>query len=174
MNADRSRIVCAGWSMLAGALAAILVALQAMALCWLWWSWQPGALAALGLLAGYAGAVMIGYCAGRRVCAMLAGQERNVRTPLRRSGLAIVAAIGLPCGMSSGDDLRWALVLVVVLPLAVLPAAGMSAGLHLAVVAFERGTNFRRALGAVRRLHREARRAEWDAALAGLSFRDAR
>ena len=38
----------------------------------------------------------------------------------------------------------------------------------------ERGTDLRGALGAVWRLHREARGAEWNAALAVFSFGDTR
>ena len=174
MTADRPEIVVAGWSVLAGTLFAVLVALQALALCLLWWSWHWGAVAAAGVLTGYAGMAALGYGAGRRFHAWLARQGGGARPPLRRPGLVTVASIGILCGMSSGDDLRWMLVMGVVLPLAALPTAGLFAGFCLAAVAFGRGTDFRGALGAVRRLHREARRAEWNAAIAGVSFGEAR
>ncbi len=173
MTAGCSEIVGAGWSVLTGTVLAILVALQALALCLLWWAWPWGAATAAGVLAVYAGAVALGYGAGRRLCALLAGQGRRLRTPPQRPGLATVLTIGLLCGMSSGDDLRWALVMGIVLPLAVLPTAGLSAGFWLAAVAFGRRTDFRGALGAVRRRHREARRVEWNAAMAAFCCREA-
>lgn len=174
MTAGCPEIVGAGWSVLTGTVLAILVALQALALCLLWWSWHWGAVAVAGVLAGYAGMVALGYCAGRRFWAWLAGQEwsRN-NASLRPPAPAVVFAIAVLCGMSSGDDLRWALVMGIVLPLAVLPTAGLSAGFWLAAVAFGRRTDFQGALGAVRRRHREARRAEWDAAMAVFSCREA-
>ena len=175
MTAEGSGIVVAGWNVLAGTLLAVLVASQALVFCLLWWSWHWGAVAAAGVLAGYAGMVALGYGAGRRFEAWLARQEGEARSaPLRRPGLGTVASIWLLCGMSSGDDLHRALVMGVLLPLAVLPTAGLTAGFCLAAVAFGRGTDFRGALGAVRRLHREARRAEWNAAIAGVSFGEAR
>ena len=170
MSDDRSRIVSAGWSVFASGLAALLVALQALALCWLWWSWQTGVAAAFCLLTGYAVAVALGYRAGGGLCTMLSRQGRRVRTPVRGRGLAVVAAVWVLCGITSGDNLRWVLLMAVVLPLAVLPAAGLSVGFYLAVVAFGRSTGFRGALGAVRRLHRGSRRAEWEDALAHLSM----
>lgn len=174
MTAGCPEIVGAGWSVLTGALVAVLVALQALGLCLLWWSWHWGIAAAAGVLAGYAGAVALGYFAGRRFWAWLAGQERSRNNaPLRPPAPAVVYAIAVLCGMSSGEDLHWALVMGVLLLVAVLPAAGMAAGFWLAMVALESRTDFRGALGVVRRRHYEARRAEWDAAMATFCCREA-
>lgn len=174
MTAGRSEIVGAGWSVLTGTVLAILVALQALALCLLWWSWHWGVAAAAGVLAGYAGMVALGYCAGHRFWAWLAGQKRGRRgAPMGHPAPAVMFVVAVLCGMSSVDDLRLALVVAIVAPVSVVPAAGMSAGFCLAAVAVEGRTNFRGALGAVRRLHREARRAEWDRAVAALSCREA-
>ncbi len=162
MRAELSGVSDAGWALATLVLLMLPIAgaagLGAYFGVWSWAAFCAGALAAYALFFGF------GYVLGVR-----GARWRLKGRPLPREAVfpeaTVVAAMAVSAMLLIGD--RTGVAVALSMPLWGLPFVGIFAGGSLGELAGKRGVGLGGALGAVWRLHRQARAAGWAAAVEG-------
>ena len=161
MDSELACLSEAGWA-LATMVVFLVPAAGMAAVGAVFQAWYVAALFS-GLLVGYAIFVGLGYAFARLVARWRREKGSASRRPRIFPEVLVVAVMAVAAAMLIGDKTGVALALAV--PLWGVPFVGVFTGGGLGEVAEKRGVGFRGALGAVWRLHGQARKTEWASAV---------